>query len=191
MKKKADKAPTLWRIFSQTFILSMFTIGGGYVMISLMKERFADRWGWITEDELTELIALGQSAPGAMVINACVLMGYSLKGFWGAVCALLGTALPPIIVLSAIWEIYGLISGNEWVSAAFRGMRAGVAAIVADVVVSLAAPFMRRDSIPYILIMVAAFAICFFLEVNVAFVVLGSAVLGVILGAVSRRRAVS
>lgn len=189
MKKKDDKSPTLWRIFAQTFILSMFTIGGGYVMISLMKERFVDKWGWITGDELTELIALGQSSPGAMVVNVCVLMGYRIRGFAGAVIALLGTALPPIIVLAAIWEIYGVISGNAWVSAAFKGMRAGVAAIVADITVSLAAPFMRKDSIPYIAIMVAAFAICFFLEVNVAFVVLGSAVLGVVVGAVSRRRA--
>lgn len=189
MKNKDSKAPTLWRIFYQTFILSMFTLGGGYVMISMMKERFVDKWGWLTDDELTELIALGQSSPGAMIVNACVLMGYRIRGLAGALLALLGTALPPIIVLAAIWQVYDVISGNPWVSAAFRGMRAGVAAIMADIVVALAAPYFKRDSIVYVAVMAASFGICYFLEVNAAFVVLGAALLGILIGVVQRRRA--
>lgn len=188
-KNDSNKTPTLWRIFYQTFILSMFTLGGGYVMISMMKERFVDKMGWLTADELTGLIALGQSSPGAMVVNVCVLMGYSIKGFGGAISALLGTALPPVIILAAIWRVYGIISSDPWVAAAFRGMRAGVAAVMADIVVTLAAPFFKKGSLVYVAVMAAAFLICYFLEVNVAFVVLGAAVLGIIIGAVGRRRA--
>ena len=181
--------PTYWKLFLYTFILSAFTIGGGYVMIPLMKERFVDKLGWIDTDELEELVALGQSAPGAMVVNSATIMGYRLLGLGGAICALLGTALPPIIILAAIWKIYDLISDNVWVSAAFRGMRAGVAAVIADVVVTMAEPYLKKGERVSALIMAAAFAVSLCFNVNVAFIILGSAVLGVVIGLIRKRRA--
>ena len=176
-------------LFLHTFILSAFTIGGGYVMIPLMRERFVEKLGWIDQEELSELVALGQSAPGAMVINSTVLMGYRLKGPAGALCALLGTALPPVLILSAVCFFYELIRDNAYVSAAFRGMRAGVAAVIADTVVSMAAPYMRKDQAPYIVIMAAAFLLAFVLDINVAFVIIGCGAAGAALGAWRRRRA--
>lgn len=188
MKTPKEK-PTCPKLFLHTLILSAFTIGGGYVMVPLMRERFVEKLGWIDNDELSELIALGQSAPGAMVINSAALMGYRLLGLRGALCALFGTALPPMLILSLVCMFYELIRDNAYVSAAFRGMRAGVAAVIADTVVTMAAPYMRKDQLPYIAIMLAAFAAAFFLSVNVAFVIIGCGALGVLLGALSRRRA--
>lgn len=187
--EKYAKKPNIWRLFYYCFILSAFTIGGGYVMVPLMHERFVNKLGWIDDDELTELVALGQSAPGAMVVNSSVIMGYRLLGFWGAIAALLGTALPPIIILAALWQIYDLVADNKWVSAAFRGMRAGVAAVIADVVVTMAAPYLKKTELVFALIMFAAFAVGLLCNVNVAFIILGAAVLGVIIGAVTRGRA--
>ena len=180
--------PTYFALFAHTFTLSAFTIGGGYVMIPLMKERFVDKLRWITDDELSELTALGQSSPGAMVINTAVLMGYRLLGFWGALCALLGTALPPLIILSVVCYFYDSIRGNRFVSAAFRGMRAGISAVIADTVVCMAVPYTKKDEAPYILIMAGAFAAAWFFDINVAFVILACGFLGVILGAIQRKR---
>lgn len=187
-QKESNSKPTCWKLFLYTFMLSAFTIGGGYVMVPLMNERFVDKLGWISSDELAELVALGQSAPGAMVINATVIMGYRLLGFGGAVCALLGTALPPIIILAAFWSFYDLIRDNKWVAAAFRGMRAGVAAVIADVVVTMAAPYIKKDQALYAAIMAAAFIVAFSFEINVAFVILGSAVVGLLIGEIQKRR---
>jgi chromate transporter len=184
----SEKKPNCWRLFLYTFILSAFTIGGGYVMIPLMKERFVKKLGWIDENELAELVALGQSAPGAMVVNAAVIMGYRLLGVPGAIAALLGTALPPIIILAALWRAYDLVSDNKWVAAAFRGMRAGVAAVIADVVVTMAAPYLKKTELVYAAVMLSAFAVAFFFEINVAFIILAAAVLGIIIGAIGKRR---
>ncbi len=177
-----------WAIFYNTFKMSAFTIGGGYVMIPMMKERFVDKLGWIDSDELAELTALGQSAPGAMVINTSALMGYRLLGFSGAACAVLGTALPPLIILAAVCRFYELIRDNTYVSAAFRGMRAGVAAVIADVVISMGAPYFKKDKLPSIFIMVAAFLAAFFLDINIALVIASCGVLGIIIGAIHRKQ---
>ena len=67
--------PSLWKIFIATFTLSAFTFGGGYVIVTLMKDRFVDRFQWIDEDEMLDLVALSQSAPGAMAINAAIIVG--------------------------------------------------------------------------------------------------------------------
>ena len=180
--------PTYSALFAHTFVISAFTIGGGYVMIPLMKERFVDKLKWISAEELAELTALGQSAPGAMVINATALMGYRLLGFWGAICALLGTALPPLILLSAISYFYDIIRGNRFVSAAFRGMQAGISAVIADTVVSMAAPYMKKDEAPFILIMAGAFSAAWFFNINVALIIIACGLLGVLIGVIQQKR---
>ena len=187
MERKSTK-PTYWGLFINTLTLSAFTIGGGYVMVPLMRDRFVDKLGWIDKELLAELTVLGQSAPGAMVINTAVLMGYRLKGFRGALCALLGTALPPMLLLSLVYYFYEVIKDNVYVSAAFKGMRAGVAAVIADTVVSMGAPYFRQDKLLYLCIMVGAFFAAWFFDINVAFIILACGVLGIIIGAVQRRR---
>ncbi len=182
------KKPTYFRLFVQTLTLSSFTLGGGYVMIPLLRERLVEKLGWIDEDELTEMTAIGQSSPGAMIVNVSVLLGYRLLGLGGAVCALLGTALPAIILLAAAAFFYDLIRGNRYVSAAFRGMNAGVAAVIADTVVTMAAPYIKKDQVLYALIMIGAFAAAFFLDINVALVIAACGVVGIIIGAVRGRR---
>ena len=185
---KLNGKPNCWAIFVHTLTLSAFTIGGGYVMIPMMKERFVEKLGWISGDDLAELTALGQSAPGAMVVNACAMMGYKLLGFRGAVCAVVGTALPPLVILSIVCTFYELIRDNRFVSAAFRGMRAGVAAVIADTVVTMAAPYMKKTELLSICIMVLAFAAAFFFDINVAFIIISCGALGAIIGAVRQRR---
>ncbi|PKM73273.1 MAG: chromate transporter [Firmicutes bacterium HGW-Firmicutes-16] len=183
-----NKKPTCIGIFLQTLGIATFTLGGGYVMIPLLRERFVKKLGWIDENELTEMTAIGQSSPGAMIINVSVLVGYRLHGFWGAVCALLGTSLPAIVLLAAMCYFYDLIRGNRLVSAAFRGMNAGVAAVIADLVVSMAAPYIKKEQVLYALIMVGAFAAAFFLNINVAIIIVACGTVGVVIGAVRGRR---
>ena len=180
--------PTYFSLFINTLTLSTFTLGGGYVMIPLLRERVVEKLGWLCEDELTEMTAIGQSSPGAMIINVSVLLGYRLLGFWGAICALFGTSLPAIILLVITWYFYDYIRDNRYVSAAFRGMSAGVSAVIADTVVSMAAAFLKKDQFMYALILVLAFSASWFLDINVAFIIILCGVLGIAIGAVTDRR---
>lgn len=187
MDEKTTK-PTCWTLFLQTFTMSAFIIGGGYVMVPLMRERFVDKLGWIGQDELAELIALGQSSPGAMVVNSTVIMGYRLLGFGGAMSALLGTALPPLIILSVVYRFYELLRDNAYISAAFRGMRAGVSAVIANTVLNMVSPYLKRGSMIYFAIMILAFLVSFLYDVNAGYVILSCGILGIVIGAIQRKR---
>jgi len=157
-------------------------------MIPMLREQFSEKLGWIDKDELTELTAIGQSSPGAMIVNVSVLMGYRLLGFWGAICALLGTALPAIILLIAAYYLYDIIRDNRYVSAAFRGMSAGVSAVIADTVATMALPFIKKNELLYAAIMVAAFIAAWLFGINVALVIVSCGIVGIVIGVFRDRR---
>ena len=90
----------LLKLFLSTLYLSAFTFGGGYVIVSLMKKKFVDECGWIKEEEMLDLIAIAQSAPGPMAVNGAIVVGYKLAGLTGALVSILGTILPPFIIIS-------------------------------------------------------------------------------------------
>ena len=78
----------LWKLFSSTFMLSAFTFGGGYVIVTLMKERFVDRYHWIEEEEMLDMTAIAQSAPGPIAVNGAIVVGYKLAKIPGALSEL-------------------------------------------------------------------------------------------------------
>ena len=82
-----------WKLFSSTFSLSAFTFGGGFVIIPLMRKKFVEELSWIDEQEMLDLTAIAQSSPGAIAVNASILIGYRLDGFRGALITVLGTCL--------------------------------------------------------------------------------------------------
>lgn len=91
-----------WKLFLSTLYLSAFTFGGGYVIVTLMKDKFVDKYHWIEENEMLDLIAIAQSAPGAIAVNGAIVVGYKLAGLAGVLTAIFGTVLPPFLIISAI-----------------------------------------------------------------------------------------
>ena len=77
------KQKVLWKLFLSTLYLSAFTFGGGYVIVTLMKDKFVDKYHWIEENEMLDLIAIAQSAPGAIAVNGAIVVGYKLAGLAG------------------------------------------------------------------------------------------------------------
>ena len=169
------------KLFVSTFVLSAFTFGGGYVIVPLMRKKFVDQYGWIEEEEMLDLVAISQSCPGAIAVNASVLIGYRVGGIMGAVMTVLGTALPPMIVLSVITYFYDVFRSNLYVGYALKGMQAGVAAVIADVVYTMARGVAKVKKIMPAVIMAAAFAATYFFDVNVMLILLVCALLGLIL----------
>ena len=169
-----------WRLFSSTFLLSAFTFGGGYVIVPLMKQRFVDSLGWLEEQEMLDLTAIAQSAPGPIAVNASILVGYRVAGLAGAAVAILGTVLPPLIILSVLSLFYSAFKSNPVVAAVLRGMQAGVAAVIASVVVDMAGNIFRRRDWLATAIMVVSFAVTWFLGVNVIWIILACAALGIL-----------
>ena len=94
-----------WTLFLSTFQLSAFTFGGGFVIIPLMRKKFVEKLKWIDEQEMLDLTAIAQSSPGAMAVNASILVGYNVAGIPGALITVVGAALPPLIIISIIHYI--------------------------------------------------------------------------------------
>lgn len=176
------------KLFTSTFTLSALTFGGGFVIISLMKKKFVDQYQWIDEKEMLDLTAIAQSSPGAMAVNASILIGYRLAGALGALLTILGTVLPPLIVISVVSVAYTAFSDSLIVQYVLRGMQAGVAAVIIDVVVTMVSSLVKDRKILPILLMLASFIATFLLKINVIFVVVISAFIGAMTLCDSRHR---
>ena len=109
MKEKWTK---IRKVFFSTLYLSAFTFGGGYVIVTLMKKKFVDELHWIDEEEMLDLVAIAQSAPGAIAVNGAIVVGYKLAGLAGALAAIIGTIIPPFVILSVIFYFYAAFSSN-------------------------------------------------------------------------------
>jgi len=175
-----NKRQIYFKLFISTFYLSSFTFGGGYVIIPLMKKKFVDELKWIDEEEMLNLTAIAQSSPGAVAVNASMLLGYRIAGLSGALVTVLGTVLPPLIILSVISLFYEAFQENVVVNAVLKGMRAGVAAVIADVVINLGGKIFREKERLSVLVMVGAFVATFFLKVNVMYIILVCGLIGAI-----------
>lgn len=169
---------TYWTLFSSTFFLSAFTLGGGYVIVPLMQKRFVEELGWIDENEMLNMVALGQSCPGPIAVNTSILVGHRVAGFVGSLVSTLGTVLPPLITLSIISLFYNQFRDNKVVAALLMGMQAGVAAVILDVVIGMAQRITKRKELVPILVMVGAFVATYFFKVNVMLIILVCGLLG-------------
>lgn len=168
------------KLFLSTFTISAFTIGGGYVIVTLMKKKFVEQYHWITEEEMLDFTAIAQSSPGVIAVNASILVGYRLAGILGALVAIAGTVLPPLIILSVITLFYEWFKENEIVKAMLKGMQAGVGAVIAEVVINMTAGVFKQRKLYPIAVMLIAFTAAFFFNVSVMVIILICALLGAV-----------
>ena len=176
------------KLFLSTFTLSAFTIGGGYVIVPLMRRRFVEDYHWIDDDEMIDITAVAQSAPGPIAVNASLLVGYRMAGLPGAAVTILGTVLPPLILLTVIAFFYVAFRENHIIDAAFRGIRIAVAAVMVDAVIGIVKSAFKTEKLFPAIILAAALAFSFFTDINVALILLLSGLAGWIATRVRDRR---
>lgn len=177
---KKSKPWILWTLFKSMFVLSSCTFGGGFVIVSLMKKKFVEELQWLDEDEMLDVTAITQSAPGPLPVNASVIVGYRMAGILGSLSAVFGTILPPMIILSVISLFYDQFRTNKYIAIALQVMRAGVAAVIFDVVINLAKNVCKTRRILYIAMMIIAFICTYFLGVSAMAIILTCLGIGLI-----------
>lgn len=177
MKKDYSK---LWTLFKTMFVLSSCTFGGGFVIVSLMKQKFVEELKWLDEDEMLDITAITQSSPGPLVVNVAVIIGYRMAGIIGALVTVLGTILPPMIIISVISLFYEQFRTNRYIAIALQVMRAGVAAVIFDVVIGLASNVVKTRRLLYIVMMAVAFCAAYFWNVSAVVVILVCLVIGLV-----------
>ena len=209
-------AKKLFKLFISTFSLSMFTFGGGYVIVPLMRKKFVKELGWIEEQEMLDLTAIAQSSPGAMAVNASILVGYRVAGVTGACLSLkwnlqtthiilyiktkflttirdnqnsgiIGTVLPPLIILSIISLFYTAFRDNLYVGFLLKAMQAGVSAVIVDVVIDMGGDvFKARKALPVIMMFVV-FILSAFVKMNVIILILICGLIGALVTFTAKR----
>ena len=179
MNTKKDKK-ILWTLFRSMFILSACTFGGGFVIVSLMKKRFVEELNWMDEDEMLDITAITQSSPGPLPVNASVIIGYRMYGVVGSLVAILGTILPPMIIISIISVFYNEFRTNRYIAIALQVMRAGVAAVIFDVTINIAKNVCKTRRVLYIAIMVISFVCVVFFSVSAMYIILSCLLIGII-----------
>lgn len=188
-QKVSGRMERLRKLFFTTLYISAFTFGGGFVIVTFMKRKFVDELGWINEQEMLDMTALAQASPGAIAVNAAILVGWKVEGLLGMLIAVLGTIIPPMVVLSTISFFYTAFATNLYVALVLKGMQAGVAAVILDVVCGLGGNVLKTKSELYIGLMVVAFVASFAFDVNVIAIILAAAVLGVVRAVLLQRKA--
>lgn len=185
-----SRGKKLWTLFTSMLYISAFTFGGGFVIVSLMKKRFVDELKWLDEDEMLDLTAIAQASPGAIAVNGAILVGRSVAGIPGVTVSVLGTIIPPLVILSVISLAYEAFAANEWVQVVLRGMLAGAAAVVTDVALGLGMKTVRERDALCLLLMAAAFLMVLFTKVNIVFIILAGGLVGLARAMLARRHPV-
>lgn len=127
MEKNAEHAmqkfKTCLKLFLVLFKIGLFTFGGGYAMISLLENEFVAKRKWLEGDEFLNVVAIAESTPGPVAINAATYVGYKLAGFWGSLSATVAVALPSFAIIFLISLFFDAFLSLKYVAYAFDGIQ--------------------------------------------------------------------
>ena len=178
--QQLTKVQIYFELFKQIFVLSACTFGGGFVIIGMIRKVFADKLHWITEDEILDLTVIAQSTPGPLGVNMAVITGYRICGVPGALVCALAASLPPMLIISVISVFYNQFKDNRIIALLLQVMRAGVAAVIGDVVIDLAAKVVKTHRVLWIALMVAAFVALVVFKVNIIWLIMICGAVGLV-----------
>lgn len=186
----ANKKP-LVGLFLTMMKIGLFTFGGGYAMLALLEDEFVSRRAWVDKEEFLHMVALAESTPGPIAINAATYLGYKLAGAGGAVTATVAVCIPSFIIIYAISLFFDAFLSLTWVAYAFRGIQACVVYLILSAGVRMLKGVERRPLSMIILGGVMAAMVIFTLtavEFSSVWYILISAAIGLIAFAVTRAR---
>ena len=167
-------------LFKQIFVLSACTFGGGFVIIGMIRKVFADKLHWITEDEILDLTVIAQSTPGPLGVNMAVITGYRICGVPGALVCALAASLPPMLIISVISVFYNQFKDNRIIALLLQVMRAGVAAVIVDVVIDLTEKVIKTKKVLWMTLMVVAFIALVVFKVNIIWLIMICGAVGLV-----------
>jgi chromate transporter len=173
----------LFQIFWTFFKISPVTFGGGYAMVPLIMKVIVERKKWLTNEDVTEVIALSQTIPGAVAVNSATFIGHKLGGIKGALAAMIGVSVPTFLIVLSLGVSYLYIQDNPKLEAAFISIRVTIVAIIAYAAMKIAKTAIVDKTTFFI--MIAGVLALFFIHPIVA-VFLG-ALTGIIAASIKRK----
>ncbi len=171
----------IWNLFFIMLKIGLFTFGGGYAMIALLENEFVSRRRWMQADEFADMVAIAESTPGPIAINAATYIGYQQNGVPGSAAATIGVCIPSFIIIFLISLFFDAFQQIQWVAAAFKGIQVGVVVLILSAGLKILRQ-MRKTiyNIACVCLTTAGLVLCSLFAVNFSsiFYILIGAVLG-------------
>ncbi len=173
----------LWILFSAFARVGCFTFGGGYAMLPMLQKEVVDKHGWATEAEIMDYYAIGQCTPGVIAINTSTFIGYKQRGILGGIAATLGMIFPSLIIIALISSILQNVNDFPLIQHAFAGVRVVVSVLVINVIVRM----LRTAIIDWLgaTLFIISLIIGLFFNISLVYIVISSAVIGIVAKKVS------
>ncbi len=173
-------------LFLTFFKIGAFTFGGGYAMIPLIQKEVVDNHKWVTADDILEVIAIAESTPGPIAVNAATFVGYKFGGFWGAFSATLGVVLPSFLIIALLSSLISRFQDYKVVQYAFYGIRAGVLALIVKAMINMYRKC-PKSPVSYF-IFAFSFVMVALLNIKAIYVLIACALIGLAASFVAKRR---
>ena len=174
--QKKKLVPILLELFFAFFRTGIFTFGGGLAMMPMLQKELIEKKHWLTEEDLIDYYAIGQSTPGIIAVNVATFVGYRQAGILGAIVATLGIISPSIIIITILAGTINSISEYPRVQAALKGINVAVAALLTTVIIKFAKKTIKN--VWNVLYMLLAFVCIFWFKVPSFIVIIAAILLG-------------
>ena len=171
---------SLWQFFLTIFKISGITFGGGYTIVPVIRNEFVVKRNLLSDEEMYDLIALSQSAPGPIAVSTALLTGYKLKGRTGAILGTVAAILPPLLIISVLFFVYESFDANFWVRAALRGMSGAISAIMIFAVYDLSRACLSRYKVFSGVLMLLTFLVGLFTSISTGLIILALGLFGIL-----------
>ena len=166
-------------LFYNFLKIGAFTFGGGLAMIPLVSRIVVEKYHWMTDDEMVDMIAIAESTPGVIAVNLATFIGFKLNKFFGALFATLGVILPSFLIITLISFFYEKFIEIEVVSWAFMGIKACVAILILNAGIKLLKNV--KKNVFSVLVLLIAFMLCLFVNaISTVYIIIGGLVVGVL-----------
>ena len=173
---KENKVVKLFDLFFTFARVGLFTFGGGLAMMPMLQKELIDKKHWITEEDLIDYYAVGQSTPGIIAVNVATFVGYRQLGVFGGIIASLGIIFPSIVIIMLLAGTINSISEYPKVQSALKGINVAVAALLTSVIIKFAKKTIKN--IWNVVFMLIAFVCIFVFKVPSFIIILVALVLG-------------
>lgn len=181
----------LWSLFITFFKIGLFTFGGGYAMIANIREDVVEKKDWLSDDELTQVIAVAESTPGPIAINLATFVGYKKRGFWGSLVSTIGVVLPSLIIIYTISIFLDSFMANKYVAYAFEGIKCAVAFLIIKAGYTMFKKLKKKalTMTVFVLVLVAMLLFEFFaISFSAVFLILIGGLIGIIAYAIPSKK---
>ena len=166
--------------------IGAFTFGGGLAMMPMMQRELVDKRNWITEEDLIDYYAIGQSTPGIIAVNVSTFVGYKRMGIIGGIIGTLGVISPSLLIIMILANLIDSVDEFPVVQRALRGVNVAVAALLTFVIYKFAKKTIKN--IWHVLYMLVSFSLIYFLKVQSYWIIIGSLVIGCIIAFVNQKK---